>query len=101
MELTQSQKEDKTVCTVACTAPIISGNGRFSILRDLATGIKRFNLWERSLQGISPKKRAIRLCTLEEKGIILHQTFGYCTCSPRIFSDRDRPWLGIRDWLYA
>lgn len=75
MELTQSQREDKTVCPVARTAQIISGKWTLLIIRDLATGIKRFNQLERSLQGISPKTLSERLRTLEEEGIILRQTF--------------------------
>ena len=68
MELTQSQKEDKTVCSVACTVPIISGNGRFLNLRDLATGIKRFNPWEHSLQSISSKNASHQVAYTRRKG---------------------------------
>ena len=75
MELTQSQREDKTVCPVARTAQIISGKWTLLIIRDLVTGIKRFNQLERSLQGISPKTLSERLRTLEDEGIILRQTF--------------------------
>ncbi len=75
MELTQSQKEEKMVCPVARTAQIIGGKWTLLIIRDLATGVKRFNQLERSLQGISPKTLSERLRTLEEEGIILRQTF--------------------------
>ena len=44
MELTQSQKEDKTVCPVARSGPIISGKWTLLVFRDLAIGIKHFNL---------------------------------------------------------
>jgi DNA-binding HxlR family transcriptional regulator len=66
---------DNTVCPVARTAKIISGKWTLLIIRDLATGVKRFNQLERSLQGISPKTLSERLRTLEEEGIILRQTF--------------------------
>src|SRR5215470_8651752 len=75
MELTQSQQEDRMVCPVTRTAQITSRKWTLLIIRDLATGVKRFNQVERSLQGISPKTLSERLCTLEEEGIILHQTF--------------------------
>jgi len=45
------------------------------IIRDLASGVKRFNQLERSLHGISPKTLSERLRSLEEEGIILRQTF--------------------------
>jgi DNA-binding HxlR family transcriptional regulator len=75
MELTQSQQEAKTACPVARTAHIVCGKWTLLIIRDLATGVKRFNQLERSLQGISPKTLSERLRTLEEEGIILRQTF--------------------------
>ncbi|GAC1301677.1 MAG: hypothetical protein NVS3B14_01110 [Ktedonobacteraceae bacterium] len=66
---------DNTVCPVARTARIISGKWTLLIIRDLASGVKRFNQLERSLHGISPKTLSERLRTLEEEGIILRQTF--------------------------
>ncbi|HVB75351.1 MAG TPA: helix-turn-helix domain-containing protein [Ktedonobacteraceae bacterium] len=80
MELTTTSstldnKIDNTVCPVARTARIISGKWTLLIIRDLASGVKRFNQLERSLHGISPKTLSERLRTLEEEGIILRQTF--------------------------
>jgi len=66
---------DNSTCPVARTARIVSGKWTLLIIRDLASGIKRFNQLERSLQGISPKTLSERLRTLEEEGIILRQTF--------------------------
>lgn len=66
---------DNAVCPVARTARIISGKWTLLIIRDLATGVKRFNQLERSLQGISPKTLSERLRALEVEGIILRQTF--------------------------
>ena len=66
---------DNSTCPVALTARIISGKWTLLIIRDLASGVKRFNQLERSLQGISPKTLSERLRSLEEEGIVLRQTF--------------------------
>ncbi len=63
------------LCPVARTAEIISGKWTLLIIRDLATGTKRFSQLERSLRGISPKTLSERLCSLEHEGIITRQTF--------------------------
>jgi DNA-binding HxlR family transcriptional regulator len=75
MELTKTKRLDDTVCPVARTAEIISGKWTLLIIRDLASGVKRFNQLERSLHGISPKTLSERLRSLEEEGIITRQTF--------------------------
>jgi DNA-binding HxlR family transcriptional regulator len=63
------------ICPVARTAEIISGKWTLLIIRDLATGTKRFSQLERSLHGISPKTLSERLCSLEHEGIVRRQTF--------------------------
>lgn len=76
MELiTQSNQIDDMICPVAQTARIISGKWTLLIIRDLASGARRFNQLERSLQGISPKTLSERLRALEEEGIVDRQTF--------------------------
>ncbi len=75
MELAQSNHIKDTICPVARTAEIISGKWTLLIIRDLASGVKRFNQLERSLQGISPKTLSERLRSLEEEGIITRQMF--------------------------
>ena len=76
MELTTTLHSlDNSMCPVARTARIISGKWTLLIIRDLASGVKRFNQLERSLQGISPKTLSERLRCLEEEGIVLRQTF--------------------------
>src|SRR5579864_8678411 len=80
MELTTTSHSlnntiDNTLCPVALTAKIISGKWTLLIIRDLASGVKRFNQLERSLHGISPKTLSERLRSLEEEGIISRQTF--------------------------
>jgi DNA-binding HxlR family transcriptional regulator len=64
-----------TICPVARTAEIVAGKWTLLIIRDLASGVKRFNQLERSLHGISPKTLSERLRSLEEEGIILRQMF--------------------------
>jgi DNA-binding HxlR family transcriptional regulator len=76
MELTTTLRPlDNSVCPVARTAKIISGKWTLLIIRDLASGVKRFNQLERSLQGISPKTLSERLRSLEDEGIVLRQTY--------------------------
>lgn len=75
MELTQSNPVEEKVCPVARTARIISGKWTILIIRDLTSGVKRFNQLERSLQRISPKTLSERLRTLEKEGIVIRQTF--------------------------
>jgi DNA-binding HxlR family transcriptional regulator len=75
MDPTLPSHPNNTVCPVARTAEIVAGKWTLLIIRDLASGVKRFNQLERSLQGISPKTLSERLRSLEEEGIILRQTF--------------------------
>jgi DNA-binding HxlR family transcriptional regulator len=75
MELITTNRIDDTVCPIARTAGIISGKWTLLIIRDLASGVKRFNQLERSLHGISPKTLSERLRSLEEEGVITRQTF--------------------------
>ena len=75
MELIPTNHIDDTVCPIARTADIIGGKWTLLIIRDLASGVKRFNQLERSLHGISPKTLSERLRTLEEEGILMRQTF--------------------------
>src|SRR5258708_35847497 len=78
MELTKTVQPlplDNSTCPVALTAKIISGKWTLLIIRDLSSGVKRFNQLERSLRGISPKTLSERLRSLEEEGVILRQIF--------------------------
>lgn len=74
-QLAQSNHLQNASCPVARTAEIISGKWTILIIRDLASGVKRFNQLERSLRGISPKTLSERLRTLEEEGMVSRQTF--------------------------
>jgi len=75
MDLNTLTSMDNTICPVARTAEIVSGKWTLLIIRDLSSGVKRFNQLERSLHGISPKTLSERLRSLEEEGIISRQTF--------------------------
>ena len=75
MDSTTSTSLANSICPVARTAEIISGKWTLLIIRDLASGVKRFNQLERSLRGISPKTLSERLRSLEEGGIIFRRTF--------------------------
>lgn len=81
MELTKTHLDD-AVCPVARTAAIISGKWTLLIIRDLASGLKRFHQLERSLCGISPKTLSERLRSLEVEGIVIRQT--YAEVPPRV-----------------
>ena len=75
MELTQPDQIRNMLCPIARTAQVICGKWTILIIRDLASGVKRFNQLERSLHGISPKTLSERLRTLEEEGVVIRQTF--------------------------
>jgi len=75
METMKANHVDDIICPIARTAEIISGKWTLLIIRDLVSGVKRFNQLERSLHGISPKTLSERLRSLEEEGIIVRQTF--------------------------
>src|SRR6266849_8424664 len=75
MDLTTSNELNKVPCPIARTADIIGGKWTLLIIRDLVSGVKRFNQLERSLHGISPKTLSERLRSLEEEGIIVRQMF--------------------------
>jgi DNA-binding HxlR family transcriptional regulator len=62
-------------CPVARTAEIIGNKWTPLIVRDLATGHKRFSELERSLHGISPKTHSERLKRLEEATVVDRHCF--------------------------
>ena len=63
------------LCPVDQTARIIGNKWTPLIIRDLATGQKRFNELERSLEGISPKTLSERLRRLEAEGMVTRRCF--------------------------
>jgi DNA-binding HxlR family transcriptional regulator len=62
-------------CPVARTAEIIGNKWTPLIVRDLASGQKRFSELERSLLGISPKTLSERLKRLEEASVVNRHCF--------------------------
>ncbi len=74
MKKTTPQLEPKAGC-IECAAHILGSKWTALILRDLATGPKRFCEFERSLAGISPRTLSQRLDDLEVDKIITKQSF--------------------------
>src|ERR687887_471102 len=62
-------------CPVCRTADIVCGKWTLLLVRDLAEGRPRFSELERSLEGISPRTRSLRLRALEEEGIVERHTY--------------------------
>jgi len=62
-------------CPVARTAQLIGNKWTPLIVRDLASGQRRFSELERSLIGISPKTLSERLKRLEEALVVERQCF--------------------------
>ena len=73
--MVQSTDAHPESCPVLKTADIISGKWTLLILRDLAKGINRFSVLERSLTGISPKTLSERLKSLEKAGIVTRKSY--------------------------
>ena len=67
----QNEQANKIyVCPIEKTLSIIGGKWTILILRDLASGTKRFGQLQKSLNGISPKTLSSRLKELEKEGIV-------------------------------
>src|ERR1035437_9005674 len=60
-------------CPVDATARIVSGKWTIVLLRDLASGPRRFSELERSLDGISTRTLSVRLKALCDAGIIVRR----------------------------
>jgi len=76
----QAQQDES--CPVARTAAVIGSKWTLLVIRDLATGTKRFNELEKSLTGISAKTLSERLRSLEQEGILRRQA--YAEIPPRV-----------------
>lgn len=64
-----------TNCPVEYTAAIISNKWKIIILRDLLTGVKRYNELTRSVVGISAKVLTENLRDLEKDGIVMRKVY--------------------------
>lgn len=71
---TRTKLETKEGC-IACAADILGSKWTALILRDLASGPKRFCEFERSMTGISPRTLSQRLDSLEEDKIVTKKSF--------------------------
>lgn len=71
---TSQSLEPKTGC-IAIATEIIGCKWTALILRDLASGSKRFCMLEKSVGTINPRTLSKRLDDLETKGIITKQSF--------------------------
>jgi len=69
-------------CPVARTAAVIGSKWTLLVIRDLASGTKRFNELEKSLAGISAKTLSERLRSLEQEAILHRQA--YAEIPPRV-----------------
>ena len=81
LEADYATRQDDT-CPVARTAAVIGSKWTLLVIRDLATGTKRFNELEKSLMGISAKTLSERLRSLEQEGILSRQA--YAEIPPRV-----------------
>jgi len=64
-----------TDCPVEYTASIISNKWKIIILRELLTGIKRYNELNRNVVGISSKVLTQNLRDLEKDGIVKRKVY--------------------------
>ncbi len=83
IEKLQSEAEAREeTCPVARTAAVIGSKWTLLVIRDLATGTKRFNELEKSLAGISAKTLSERLRSLEQERILSRRA--YAEIPPRV-----------------
>src|SRR3954466_5975154 len=67
--------ESNSTCPVCATAEVVCGKWTLLLIRALAEGSSRFCELERSLEGLSPRTRSLRLRALEEEGIGERHTY--------------------------
>lgn len=65
----------RLTCAVETTLKVIGGRWKVLIIRELFTGIKRFNQLSRSLPGITQKMLTQQLREMEQDGIIHRQVY--------------------------
>ncbi|NJK38609.1 MAG: helix-turn-helix transcriptional regulator [Oscillatoriales cyanobacterium RM2_1_1] len=74
MQFPELQPE-KSECPAETTLAILSGRWKLLILRELFSGVKRFNQLQRSLTGITQKVLTQQLRDLEADGIVYRQVY--------------------------
>ena len=88
------------LCPICATADVVCHKWTVLVIRDLAGGCSRFCELERSLAGISPRTRSLRLRALEEHGIVERRT--YPEVPPRVeyaLTEKGRALLPILDGM--
>jgi len=70
-----SDSKKQVHCPVEKTIKAIGGRWKVLILRELFTGVKRFNQLQRSLPGITAKMLTQQLREMEADGIIQRQVY--------------------------
>jgi DNA-binding HxlR family transcriptional regulator len=83
-------------CPIALTVTLIGDRWTPLIVRDLASGCRRFSELQRSLDGISPKSLSARLRRLEEAGVVTRSCFA--EMPPRVeyrLTDKGHALLGV------
>lgn len=73
---------DKSNCPAELTLKVMSGRWKILILRELFTGVKRFNQLQRLVRGITHKMLTEQLRELEADQIIHRQV--YAEIPPRV-----------------
>jgi DNA-binding HxlR family transcriptional regulator len=66
---------DRPTCAVEQTLKVIGGRWKVLILRELFSGVKRFNQLQRSLHGITQKMLTQQLREMEADGLIHRQVY--------------------------
>lgn len=88
-----------TNCPVEYTASIISNKWKILILRDLLTGVKRYNELTRSVVGISAKVLTQNLRDLEADGIV--QRTVYPVVPPKVEYSLTSKGLALKSVLHS
>ncbi|NCU38838.1 transcriptional regulator [Candidatus Saccharibacteria bacterium] len=77
-----SEEIEPSIGCIASAMTIIGNKWTALLLRDLASGAKRFSELEKSIDGINPRTLSLRLDELEAHGIVAKQP--YKQMPPRI-----------------
>lgn len=91
-------RNEGACCPIALTATLIGDRWTPLIVRDLASGCRRFSELQRSVTGISPKSLSARLRRLEEAGVVSRSCFA--EMPPRVeyrLTDKGRALLAVID----
>ena len=77
-----AEKATNDVCPVATTVNLIGYKWKLLIIRELLTGIKRFNELHKAIDGISEKVLTENLRKMEEDGLINRKV--YAVVPPKV-----------------